>query len=320
VLIDTSAAGFTTVPTYVVSVGGKGHHWGIAGSSSIYNPTAKGFEVEIRWEKGYHQDGTAVTPAVANQNQWHIHWIGIEHSSGSGQAISTPSSSANKVAIFPDNNFGGTGQEIGVGSYDIKDLTIGNDKLSSLKVPAGYKVTLFSDGGFQGKSKTFTSDATSVGDFNDITSSIKVERLLDPQKWYYLIVKHTGKVLNIAGASTDNGGNAIQYQKSVSDNSLWRFEDAGDGYYYIIAKHSGRALQVNGGNKEDGGNVNQWTKENADHHKWRLEHADNGYFYLIAKHSGKALQVHGGSKEDSVNVNQWTKQNVDHHKWTFEAV
>ncbi len=88
----------------------------------------------------------------------------------------------NKVVIFKDGDFQGASQQLSVGSYDIKDLTFGNDQLSSLKVPAGYKVTLYEHGGFQGKSKTFTSDAGWVGDdLNDITSSLKVEPSLNKQ-------------------------------------------------------------------------------------------------------------------------------------------
>jgi uncharacterized protein YkwD len=53
---------------------------------------------------------------------------------------------------------------------------IHNDTISSLKVPAGMKVTLYSDIHFQGKSKAFTQDTPYVGDdFNDIASSVIVE-------------------------------------------------------------------------------------------------------------------------------------------------
>src|SRR5207249_8174109 len=57
-----------------------------------------------------------------------------------------------------------------------EQLTIGNDQLSSLRVPEGWRVTLFSDARFSGMEKTFTSDTPWVGDdFNDITSAVLVE-------------------------------------------------------------------------------------------------------------------------------------------------
>lgn len=60
-----------------------------------------------------------------------------------------------------------------------ENLSSFNKKLSSLKVPAGMKVTLYEEEGFKGRSKIFTEDTPWVGDdFNDVTSSIKVEKIL----------------------------------------------------------------------------------------------------------------------------------------------
>ncbi len=86
-----------------------------------------------------------------------------------------------RVSIYGDANFTGSAQEMGEGNYDVNGLIIGTDKLSSLKVPKGIKVTLFENGGYSGRSKVFTQDTPYVGDdFNDITSSIKIESLLVP--------------------------------------------------------------------------------------------------------------------------------------------
>ena len=83
------------------------------------------------------------------------------------------------VTIYQDINFGGPSQQLTVGEYDVNSLQIGNDQLTSLQIPAGIKVTLFENAGFTGKSKVFTTDTPYVGDdFNDLTSSIKIEGLV----------------------------------------------------------------------------------------------------------------------------------------------
>jgi hypothetical protein len=87
-----------------------------------------------------------------------------------------------KVTIFESNNFTGRSQELAVG-YTAGPLAIGNDVVSSVKVPAGLKVTLYEHGPGNGRTKVLTADAASLPDFNDITSNILVEEL--PAVWLY---------------------------------------------------------------------------------------------------------------------------------------
>lgn len=84
---------------------------------------------------------------------------------------------AGAVTVFQHDNFGGASQTLGVGSHDVGRLTIGNDQISSLKVPRGLRAVLWEHGGFQGRSWSFSRDATSVRDANDQASSITVESL-----------------------------------------------------------------------------------------------------------------------------------------------
>jgi len=85
---------------------------------------------------------------------------------------------ANAVVIYQHGDFQGASQQLTEGSYTLASLQIGNDQLSSLRVPSGIKVTLYEHEGFSGRSKTFTEDTRWVGDdFNDLTSSIKIEKI-----------------------------------------------------------------------------------------------------------------------------------------------
>ncbi|MBD2485856.1 hypothetical protein [Planktothrix sp. FACHB-1365] len=82
------------------------------------------------------------------------------------------------VTVYQDAGYEGVSQELSEGSYNIDDLELGNDQLSSLKIPAGFQVTLYEHANFEGRSITFTEDTPWVGDdFNDITSGIVVERI-----------------------------------------------------------------------------------------------------------------------------------------------
>lgn len=80
-----------------------------------------------------------------------------------------------KVVIYSDSEYQGISQELEPGSYNLDKLTIGNDTLSSLRVPSGMRVILYEHAGFTGRSKEFTKDTPQVGDdFNDKTSSLEI--------------------------------------------------------------------------------------------------------------------------------------------------
>jgi hypothetical protein len=91
-------------------------------------------------------------------------------------SIEVDCSSYFKVVIYPHTNYQGWSQTLTFGRYKLSDIFIGNDTLSSLKVPVGMTVTLYTDDNFSGYPKVFISDTPYVGDdFNDKTSSIVVE-------------------------------------------------------------------------------------------------------------------------------------------------
>ena len=71
--VNTSAALFGSTPLYFTSIGGNTSHWSTIGATSVYFPTPTGFRIYLRWV-----DYSPLTPATANQFQWHINWVGIE--------------------------------------------------------------------------------------------------------------------------------------------------------------------------------------------------------------------------------------------------
>ncbi|MGL5718376.1 MAG: beta/gamma crystallin-related protein [Paraclostridium sp.] len=91
--------------------------------------------------------------------------------------VDTPKPSNTSVSIYSDASYQGNSQTLSPGSYDIYDLTIGNDTLSSIKVPKGLVAILYSDANFNGDSIVVTSDTPYIGNyFNDKVSSIIVKK------------------------------------------------------------------------------------------------------------------------------------------------
>jgi hypothetical protein len=90
-----------------------------------------------------------------------------------------PSFTSNEKPKFYQNcGFGGYEVELGVGKYtaqDLKDAGITNNDVSGIKVPLGFKVTLYDGDNFSGNSKVVTSYKDCIVDFNDKASSINIE-------------------------------------------------------------------------------------------------------------------------------------------------
>ena len=94
---------------------------------------------------------------------------------GAGLIDSVIRLNAVSVNLFADAGYTGASQSLGLGWHNMASLSIGNDRLSSLKVPQGVKVTLYEHANFGGISKRIVADTPMLNDFNDATSSLVVE-------------------------------------------------------------------------------------------------------------------------------------------------
>lgn len=84
-----------------------------------------------------------------------------------------------QITLHQGCSYGGWSASFGVGNYTMSQLeAMGavNDDASSIKVPAGLKVTIYEDNNYGGTSAVITSDQSCLTDisFNDDISSIKV--------------------------------------------------------------------------------------------------------------------------------------------------
>ncbi|UII19969.1 carbohydrate-binding protein [Fulvivirga ligni] len=85
------------------------------------------------------------------------------------------------VTVYQDCNYGGYAVGLNEGSYNMSDLQakgIVNDDISSLRIKAGYKATLYWDINFTGSTVTKTSDDACLVDdgFNDQATSIVISK------------------------------------------------------------------------------------------------------------------------------------------------
>jgi hypothetical protein len=88
--------------------------------------------------------------------------------------------SSGPVTIF-QGDFTGLSKKLKPGRYDIDALGVGNDELSSVKVPRGYRVSLYEHDGWTGRALILTQNSPTAflddNNFNNVTSSLSIEEL-----------------------------------------------------------------------------------------------------------------------------------------------
>jgi uncharacterized protein (DUF1800 family) len=137
---------------------------------------------------------------------------------------------------------------------------------------------------------------------------------------FELVARHSGKCLDIEGASTDDLARAIQWDCHGGPNQQWTFQAIGGGYYTLIARHSGKVLDVFGQSTADLATVGQYSANGGANQQWSVQPVGGGYYTLTARHSGKLLDVLGVSTASGAAVIQYAANGGDNQQWLIRGL
>jgi hypothetical protein len=137
---------------------------------------------------------------------------------------------------------------------------------------------------------------------------------------YKIVAKHSGKALEVSGASTTNGALAQQWNYLGRSHQQWKVELVDGTYYKLTAVNSGKVLDVKGYSLSDGGAIHQYAWLNADNQKWSIISTGGGYYKIIGKQSGKALEVYQSSAADGGKVVQWNYGGNANQQWMLVPI
>lgn len=178
-------------------------------------------------------------------------------------------------------------------------------------------------GGSSAQTTTYTTSATTQtnnNSNNNTGNNNNNSGSFNSTTQYKLINRNSGKALDIAWGSQDNGANVLQYTYNGYNNQKWYLEPTGDGYYYIKSVATGKVVDVSGKSTSNGGDVIQWQKNNGWNQQWKIESVGDGYYKLINRNSGLALDVSGRTTADNGDVIQWSYGGGWNQQWKIEAV
>ncbi|TDD61038.1 alpha-L-arabinofuranosidase [Kribbella antibiotica] len=143
---------------------------------------------------------------------------------------------------------------------------------------------------------------------------------VDPNAWYVLVNRASGKAVDISGAGTADGAAAQQWARHDGTNQQFQFVDSGGGYYRLRARHSGKALDVSNSSVADGAEIVQWSDHSGTNQQFRLADSSDGHVRLINRNSNKALEIPSGSTADGARLVQRADGGGTNQQWSLARV
>ena len=149
------------------------------------------------------------------------------------------SSSSQPVTIHQHVNYRGHSLGLGEGDLsflDLKNSSVGNDRISSIQIDSGYEVLACQHGGFRGRCETFTSSTSDLRtiSFNDIISSLRVSKAEVLPVTVYQHIKFRGNSLSIGEGDLS----FRELKNSVVGNDTISSIQIESGYEVLACQHS----------------------------------------------------------------------------------
>ncbi|WP_025740428.1 RICIN domain-containing protein [Aquimarina pacifica] len=137
---------------------------------------------------------------------------------------------------------------------------------------------------------------------------------------YFIKSVMSGKYLDVAAFSHQNGGNIHQWTYTGAINQQWQLISLGNDIYRLKSVESGKSLDVEGKSTSNGGNIQQWAYAGGDNQEWTLTNVGNDEYIIRSVRSSKVIDVEAFSMVNGGNIHQWDYKGTDNQKWVFTQV
>lgn len=233
----------------------------------------------------------------------------------------------NIASLYADSDYRGYSKSLGEGSYTQADLAmygISAKDISSLKVTKGFKVTIYEDDNFNGKSKSYTAPVSFVGEeWNDKMSSLKVEAYGKSglSGDYKLQNRNSGKFLDLDNNNTDNKTAIVQYDDEYIDaTQIWTLTEIGGekGVYSICTSANKRqGMDVADWSKNNGAQVQLYEYNGNRNQQFIVVEKGDGYYQFVSRLSGKVIEIPSSSKDNGEWIKLYDNNGTNTQQWKF---
>ena len=258
-------------------------------------------------------------------------WIKIYDNNGSHTqqwaVVENRYDEASAVTLYTDADYKGKAVTLSEGQYNLSRMGLYNLKdndMSSLKVTPGFKVTIYEDDNFNGKSKSYTASESFVGEeWNDKMSSLKVEAYGKSglSGDYKLQNRNSGKFLDLDNNNTDNKTAIVQYDDEYIDaTQIWTLTEIGGekGVYSICTSVNKRqGMDVADWSKNDGAQVQLYEYNGNRNQQFIVVEKGDGYYQFVSRLSGKVIEIPSSSKDNGEWIKLYDNNGTNTQQWKF---
>ena len=234
---------------------------------------------------------------------------------------------ASAVTLYTDKGYKGKAVTLSEGEYNLSRMGLYNLKdndMSSLKVTPGFKVTIYEDDNFNGKSKSYTASESFVGEeWNDKMSSLKVEAYGKSglSGDYKLQNRNSGKFLDLDNNTTDNNTAIVQYDDEYIDaTQIWTLTEIGGekGVYSICTSVNKRqGMDVADWSKDNGAQVQLYEYNGNRNQQFIVVEKGDGYYQFVSRLSGKVIEIPSSSKDNGEWIKLYDNNGTNTQQWKF---
>ena len=131
---------------------------------------------------------------------------------------------------------------------------------------------------------------------------------------------NSGKVLDIIGGNTSNGGviNQWEYDPNSLNQSFYLRQTASHTYN-IVHRYSGKVASIENSSRDNFAQLHLWdiNGDGGTDQQWTIYTCGDGLYKIKNVNSGRMLEVGNGEKGNNAKVNQYDDNGTPAQRWYF---
>ncbi|WP_163231744.1 RICIN domain-containing protein [Bifidobacterium aerophilum] len=239
----------------------------------------------------------------------------------SGKVLEVPGARASRGARVKQYKSNGTAAQRWIAEQTAKGIVLHSAlnknmvlDVASANSANGAAVQLYTANGTNAQAWITTNETAALTDLAQANKGTV------PDGVYGFASALTGsRLLEIAGGSSQNGGNAQTYRNNRTSAQRWQVTNDANGFLTLKNVRSGKVLDVAGASAKNGTNVQQYAANGSRAQQWIAVKTGNGIVLHSALNAKLVLDIAAGQAKDGANVQIYQENGTKAQSWSLDT-